>query len=80
MAVNKEDTKYQVKIVYKASYDTSGSLDLADWTQTFSNVDEQATTAQLLAYGQALAGLTVYREAPYQVQLIDTSKLVEDGE
>jgi len=78
MAVQKEGTRYQVKVNYKTSFDTTGTLQLADWSQTFSYVDEQATTAQLLAFGQALAGLTVYREAPYQIQLVDTSTLVEE--
>ena len=80
MAVQKEATRYQIKAVYKTNFDPTGTLQLADWSQTFSYVDEQATPAQLLAFGQALAGLTVYREAPYRIQLVDTSTLVEDGE
>lgn len=76
MAVVKENSRYQMKIDYKASYDTSGQLGLSDWSQTLSYVDEQATNQQLYDFVAGIASLTVYRDAPYRTQLVDTSTLV----
>lgn len=78
MAIVKESSRYQMKIDYKPSYDTTGSLDLSAWSQTLSYVDEQATLQQLRDFVDGIASLTVYAEAPYICLLIDTSQLVND--
>lgn len=77
MAIVKENSRYQMKIDYKPSYDTTGSLDLPAWSQTLSYVDEQATLQQLSDFIDGIASLTVYSNAPYIRQLIDTSQLVQ---
>ena len=77
VAVIKNGTKYAVKVVYKTEYDTEGDFPaLSNFSQTFSNVKETATAAELKDFADALMGLTVYDGAPYQVSLIDTSRLV----
>lgn len=77
MAVTQENTKYTVRVEYKTSYDTVGSFpNLGDYSQTFSNVKETATPAQLKAFADALMSLTIYSGAPYKVTLIDTSELM----
>lgn len=77
MAVVKESSRYQMKVDYKPAYDTSGSLNLETWNQTFSYVDEEATLDQLSAFVDGVASLTVYKDAPYRRLLVDTSELVQ---
>lgn len=78
MAVSREGTRDSMKIEYKASYDTSGSLDLPAWSQTFSYVKESATDQQKKDFVDALAAFTVYgaNYAPYRVLIVSTSELV----
>ena len=77
MSVSKTNTKYAVKVEYKPDYDTNGEFPtLAAYSQTFSNVKETATVDQLKAYADALMCLTVYKDAPYKVYIIDTGTLV----
>lgn len=78
MAVIKDGSRYQMKIDYKTSYDTSGNLPEPDWTQTLSYVDESATLQQLADFVDGLASLTVYRDYPYRRLLVDTSELVQE--
>ena len=81
MAVNQENRKYAVKVEYKPEFDLDGELNLPSYSQTFSKVKESATTEQLKAFADALMSLTIYRDAPYKVSLIDTTELiVDDGE
>ena len=78
MAVTKNGTKYVVRVEYKTSYDTNGDFpSLQNYSQTFSNVKETATVAQLKAFADTLMSLTIYGNAPYKVHLINTSDLVE---
>ena len=73
----KNGSKYVVKVEYKVDYDTAGDFPtLGDYTQTFSNVSETATAAQLKDFADTLMSLTVYAEAPYKVFIIDTAELV----
>ena len=77
MAVVLNDTRDQVKAVYKIDYDVTGDFPtLADFSQTFSYVKETATNEQKKAMVDALMGLTVYRGSPYRVQLVSTSRMV----
>ena len=78
MPATQENTKYAVRVEYKSAYDTLGDFPtLADYSQTFSNVKETATVAQLKAFADTLMSLTIYGNAPYKVHLINTSDLVE---
>lgn len=76
MAVTLEDNVYAVKVEYKPAFDTTGNLNLPAYAQTFAQVKESATPEQLKAYVDALMSLTVYRDAPYKVSLIDTASIV----
>lgn len=78
MSVVREGTRDAMKIEYKPSYDTTGTLDLSAWTQTFSLVKESATDQQKYEFVRALAAFTEYAEAPYIVQVVSTSQMVVD--
>lgn len=71
--------KTAVRVKYLKSYDTAGEFpDLPDYSQTFTHVKEEATTAQLQTYAQALMQLTVYADAPYKIQILELSEPTED--
>lgn len=74
MAV-KQNQRYVVRVTYKPEFDTTGTLDLEAYTGTFSKVKEDATVDQLKAFADALMSLTIYRDAPYKIELVDTSTL-----
>ena len=76
MAVTKGFPKYVVKVEYKPSFDTTGTLNLPAYSQNFSKVKETATPQQLKDFIDALMSFTIYRDAPYKVSLIDTAELV----
>lgn len=78
MAVNKANSVYAVKVEYKPSFDTTGTLTLPQYSQTFSKVKETATLEQLKAFADALMNLTIYKGAPYKVTFIDTATLVAE--
>lgn len=78
MAIDKNNTKYSIEVVYKPSFDTSGNLDLASYSKTFNKVAETATVEQLYNFGVALMSLTVYSVAPFVINMIDTSELVPE--
>ena len=72
-------TKKAVRVKYLRSYDMAGAFpNLSDYSQTFTHVKEEATTAQLQTYAQALMQLTVYADAPYKIQILELSEPTED--
>lgn len=77
MAAVKADTTYSLKVVYKTSYDTTGELNLPSQNVTLGQVKETATMDQLKEFAKAVMDFTVYYEAPYVTQLIETSTLTE---
>lgn len=78
MAVSKEGTKYAVRVIYKAAWDEEGSLGCDDYSQTFTQVKEDATPEQLKNFADALMSLTIYHNAPYKVELLEVSQLSAD--
>lgn len=78
MAVNEDNQRDQIKVVYKTSFDTSGNLDLPDFQQTLSYVKETATLQAKKDFADAIMSLTVYASAPYVVQKVTTTELVTE--
>lgn len=77
MAISEEDLRDQIKVDYKSTYDVTGELDLPDFQQTLSYVKESATLQVKKDFADALMSLTVYANAPYRVQKISTTTLVD---
>ena len=67
---------YSVKVIYKPEYDTAGLFELDSLNLTFSKVKETATDEQLRNFAVALMSLTVYKDAPYKIFIVDTGELV----
>ena len=78
MAVYEDNQRYTVRIEYKPSFDPTGLLTLPAVTVTLTKIKETATPQQIKECADALMNLTVYRNAPYKVSLIDTTEIVND--
>ena len=77
MSTERNGIKRSLKVEYKTAYDTNGDFPyLGDFSKTFNDVSENASLDDLKTGINALFGVTAYRDAPYKLNIIETSELV----
>lgn len=75
MAIVATDTRTSAQFEYKAAYDETGLLGLDDYSKTIGYVRESATNDQIYDGVNAFIAITIYRNAPYNVNRTDKSRL-----